>query len=97
MRSRPCANRWKTAGGRQEARRPIGPLNGALTGAQLRRDARLDDPGHALLEAAADRLHLTGRAIHRVLRVARTIADLEGVENVDSTHLAEALQYRDPA
>src|SRR5229473_2532889 len=61
----------------QEARRPSGPLNGALTGAQLRRDARLDDPEHALLEAAADRLHLTGRAIHRVLRVARTIADLE--------------------
>jgi magnesium chelatase family protein len=82
---------------RQEARRPSGPLNGALTGAQLRRDARLDDPEHALLEAAADRLHLTGRAIHRVLRVARTIADLEGVGNVASTHLAEALQYRDPA
>ncbi len=82
---------------RQQARRPSGPLNGALTGAQLRRDARLDDPGHALLEAAADRLHLTGRAIHRVLRVARTIADLEGVETVASTHLAEALQYREPA
>src|SRR6267143_1959971 len=43
---------------RQEARRPSGPLNGALSGAQLRRDARLDDPEHALLEAAADRLHL---------------------------------------
>jgi magnesium chelatase family protein len=82
---------------RQEARRPSGPLNGALTGPQLRRDAGLDDPEHALLEAAADRLHLTGRAIHRVLRVARTIADLEGVGNVASTHLAEALQYRDPA
>lgn len=82
---------------RQQARRPAGPLNGALTGTHLRRDARLDEPGHRLLEAAADRLHLSGRAIHRVLRVARTIADLEGAAGIASAHLAEALQYREQA
>lgn len=82
---------------RQRARRPSGPLNGALTGTHLRWDARLDEAGHALLEAAADRLHLTGRAIHRVLRVARTIADLDAAAAIAPGHLAEALQYREPA
>src|SRR5438045_1110732 len=50
---------------RQRARRPQGPLNGALSGSQLRRDALLDGTGRALLEAAAERLQLSGRAVHR--------------------------------
>jgi magnesium chelatase family protein len=80
---------------RQRERRPQGPGNGALTGPQLRRDAALDAAGQALLEAAAERLQLSGRAVHRVLRVARTIADLEGHANIEAAHVAEALQYRE--
>jgi magnesium chelatase family protein len=80
---------------RQHVRRPQGPLNGSLTANQLRKDAQLEDTGRQLLEAAADRLHLSGRGLHRVLRVARTIADLDGCAGIGSPHLAEALQYRE--
>jgi len=55
----------------------------------------LEAAGHALLESAAERLQLSGRAVHRVLRVARTIADLEAVANVETAQVAEALQYRE--
>jgi magnesium chelatase family protein len=54
----------------------------------------LDEAGAALLEAAIRRLGLSGRAYHRILRVARTIADLDGAPAVDPQHVAEAIQYR---
>ena len=56
--------------------------------------APLDADGHALLERAVERLGLSARAITRVRRVARTIADLEGSAAIRAVHLAEALQYR---
>ncbi|MDQ6884613.1 MAG: YifB family Mg chelatase-like AAA ATPase [Candidatus Dormibacteraeota bacterium] len=80
---------------RQEARRPHGPLNGALSGPMLRKEVMLPAPARSLLESAADRLQLSGRAIHRVVRVARTIADLEAAPGIDLDHIAEALQYRE--
>ena len=56
--------------------------------------ARPDEAGLALLKGAMTRLNLSARAYDRILKVARTIADLEGSENVLSTHLAEAIGYR---
>jgi magnesium chelatase family protein len=68
--------------------------NGDLDAPMLRRYCRLDDAASALLEAATRRLGLSGRAHHRVLRLARTIADLDATEALDAPHVAEAVQYR---
>jgi len=68
--------------------------NARLTSTELRRVAPLDPAGHALLEKAAARLGLSARAITRVRRVARTIADLAGSPAITTAHLAETLQYR---
>lgn len=59
--------------------------------------AALDSAGVALVRAAADTMKLTARGYHRVLRVARTLADLEAAEKVTRAHLAEALAYRSQA
>ncbi|CAH1903599.1 conserved hypothetical protein [Candidatus Nitrotoga sp. HW29] len=53
-----------------------------------------DAQGAALLQQAINRLNLSARAYHRVLKVARTIADLAGNENIFASHIAEAVQYR---
>jgi magnesium chelatase family protein len=55
---------------------------------------RLDEPSRRLLENAANRLQLSARAYHRILRVARTIADLDSSESIKAHHLAEAVTYR---
>jgi len=77
---------------RQRARGPRG--NARLSSTDLRRAAPLDGAGHALLERAATRLGLSARAITRVRRVARTIADLAASPAITTAHLAEAIQYR---
>jgi magnesium chelatase family protein len=68
--------------------------NARAPGRWLDAHAGLDATARTLLESAADRLHLSARAFHRVLRVARTIADLEGSTGVASAHVAEAIGYR---
>lgn len=68
--------------------------NSAMTSRQVRRYVKPDADGIRLLEAAIDRLGLSARAYDRVLKVARTIADLEGVEEVRAHHISEAVQYR---
>jgi magnesium chelatase family protein len=69
-------------------------VNAQASGTVLEDIARLDKAGLALLRDAADAMHLSARGYHRVLRVARTLADLDGAENVGRVHLAEALSYR---
>jgi magnesium chelatase family protein len=61
---------------------------------EVRDFCRIDKPAEALLRAAVTRLGLSARAYHRVLKLARTIADLEGVDGIMTAHLAEAIQYR---
>jgi magnesium chelatase family protein len=68
--------------------------NARAPGRWLTAHAGLDGEARSLLTAAADGLHLSARAFHRVLRVARTIADLEGSDAVARPHVAEALGYR---
>jgi magnesium chelatase family protein len=82
--------RW--ARERQAAR--CGRPNAALAPGELQRLCPLGEPEEALLIAAVERLSLSLRARDRVLRVARTIADLAGAERIDAVHLAEALSYR---
>jgi magnesium chelatase family protein len=74
---------------------PRGPrVNARLRGAALRRLCGPDEPGRRLLARAVEKLGLSARAHDRVLRVARTIADLEGATAVGAPHVAEAIQYR---
>jgi predicted ATPase with chaperone activity len=54
----------------------------------------LQDEGQSLMRAAMTQLNLSARAYHRILKLARTIADLARSEEIQSVHLAEALQYR---
>ena len=68
--------------------------NAEAVGALLERVASPDDAGKSLLAEAAERMRLTARGYHRVLRVARTLADLDGGGDVARIHIAEALTHR---
>ena len=73
--------------------------NGVMTNAdmrvaEIRQFCGLDESGQQLIKAAMTQLQLSARAYHRILKLARTIADLAGEEHIQSAHLAEALQYR---
>lgn len=70
------------------------PINASLSAEELRRHCPIDGPAQHLLDAAFERLGLSARALSRVLKVARTIADLEGAEKIGPQHVAEAIQYR---
>jgi magnesium chelatase family protein len=68
--------------------------NAAAPASALEDVARPDNAGLTLLRDAADAMHLSARGYHRVLRVARTLADLDGSDTISRVHLAEALSYR---
>ena len=76
------------------AQRRQGSLNARLDGKALETHAKLDSAGQTLLNQAVSRLGLSARAYHRLLRVARTIADLAGAEQIGAAHIAEAIQFR---
>jgi magnesium chelatase family protein len=83
---------------RVEAARAIqnsrGFVNAQLPGQKLRTICKLDDAGERTLEMAVRRMSLSARAHDRILKVARTIADMDAAERVAAKHIAEAVQYR---
>ena len=79
--------RQRFAGTRLTRNADMGP-------AEVREYCRIDDAGRSLLRAAMTQLSMSARAFHRILKLARTIADLAGSEEIETHHLAEAIQYR---
>ena len=71
-----------------------GICNARMRPGQLRRYCELDEAGAGLMKQAFEAMGLTARSYDRILRVARTIADLDGSENIGPQHIAEAIQYR---
>jgi magnesium chelatase family protein len=76
------------------ALRPGFPFNSVMNGDELRLFASLDKEGQELLQLAFETLGLSARAYDRIVKVARTIADLDGMERIDAAHVAEAIRYR---
>lgn len=95
--SRAIRARVEAARRRQQARfehLPHVNCNADMGPAEIRLYCRLSSEGQALLRTAVRQLNLSARAYHRVLKLARTIADLADSEHIETHHLAEAIQYR---
>jgi magnesium chelatase family protein len=86
--------RERVAAARNVQMRRAGKPNAALRHREVQRDCALEPQDRALLERALDKLGLSARAYQRIVRVARTIADLAGTEAIGTMHLTEAIQYR---
>ena len=61
---------------------------------EVRKVCKLDQAGRSLVRAAMQQLQMSARAFHRILKLSRTIADLAGSQDIQTAHLAEAIQYR---
>lgn len=68
--------------------------NARMTEKQIRKFCEIDEEAHKLIEMAIEKLGLSARAVNRILKVSRTIADLENNESIKTSHVAEAIQYR---
>ena len=83
---------------RERQRRRFGgtglQCNGDMGPAEVRQHCGIDATGRSLLKAAMQQMQLSARAFHRILKLARTIADLAECEQIETPHLAEAIQYR---
>ena len=88
--------RVERARGVQGQRFDEGPVhfNSEMSAAEVWKICRLDDGARSLLQTATNQLNLSARAFHRIVKVSRTIADLDDSETISVSHLAEALQYR---
>jgi magnesium chelatase family protein len=71
-----------------------GKANSALTAKEVKQLCVLSEQSHQILEQAMDKFGLSHRAYHRILKLARTIADLGQSENIETAHLSEAISYR---
>ncbi|HVE80803.1 MAG TPA: YifB family Mg chelatase-like AAA ATPase [Candidatus Dormibacteraeota bacterium] len=92
--SKSVAERVHTARLIQAKRLKSANINAGMDNAQIKTHCQLDEEGRRLERQALSSLNLSARSYMRVLRVARTIADLSGSQNIQTCHLAEALQYR---
>jgi len=72
----------------------ITSINAEMRPQEIKKYCQIDDSSQDLLKSAVNQFHLSARAYYRIIKLARTIADLEGVENIKPEHIAEALQYR---
>ncbi|MDQ6997839.1 MAG: YifB family Mg chelatase-like AAA ATPase, partial [Mariprofundus sp.] len=88
------AERVQKARQRQYDRLGEGRVNARMTNVEIEQFARPDAESAKMLDQAMQHFSLSARSYHRILKVARTIADLDNSESVNSTHIAEALQYR---
>jgi len=79
---------------RQRFERTKLACNADMGRAEVRQYCEVDQAGKSLLRAAMQQLAMSARAYHRILKLARTIADLAGSERIETAHLAEAIQYR---
>jgi magnesium chelatase family protein len=95
-RSEAIRARVERARGVQRERFADTPLacNADMGPTEVRRICQLDEDGRSLVKAAMQQLGMSARAFHRILKLARTIADLADSERIETTHLAEAIQYR---
>ena len=91
VRRRVAAARRRQTGWNRPAH---GVLNARLQARALTRHCALDPAGLRVLDAASRRFHLSARSCHRLLKVARTLADLAGAEQITAEHVAEAIQFR---
>ena len=84
----------RTEAARQKQLKRQGSANSRLRVKEIDKYCQPDTAGENLLKQAIDRLNFSARAYHRVLKVARTIADLAGNKQINCQHVAEAIQYR---